>query len=105
MVMNPPSGGPSSGPISAGMVSQVMASTSWRLSTLRTSTRRPTGAIMAPPMPCRNRAMTKCSSDCANAQPSEPTMKMAIAARKMTRAPNRSAVQPLAGMKIASASR
>ena len=39
------------------------------------------------------------------AQPTDPTMKIAIAARNTLRAPNWSAVQPLAGMKIASASR
>jgi hypothetical protein len=60
---------------------------------------------MAPPMPWKNRAMTKCSSESDSAQPIEPTMNTAMAARNMVRAPNRSAIQPLAGMKIASASR
>ena len=52
--MKPPSGGPSTGPISAGMVSQDMALTRSRLLTVRSSTSRPTGVIMAPPMPCTN---------------------------------------------------
>ncbi len=103
--MKPPSGGPSSGPISAGMVTQVMASTRLRLSTLRISTSRPTGAIMAPPMPCTKRAITKLCSESESAQPIDPMMKTAMARRKTVRAPNRSAVQPLPGMKIASASR
>lgn len=37
------------------------------------------------------------------AQSTEPTMKTRIAARKMRLAPKRSAIQPLNGMKIASA--
>ena len=59
--MKPPSGGPSSGPISAGIVTQAMALTSSRLSTVRTSTSRPTGVIIAPPMPCTMRATTNCA--------------------------------------------
>ena len=85
--MKPPSGGPSIGPISAGMVSNDMASTRFCRPTVRISTRRPTGDIMAPPMPWKNRATTKCPSDWENAQPIEPNMKTAIAVRKMVRAP------------------
>ncbi len=40
-----------------------------------------------------------------SAQPIEPIMKTAIAALNTVRAPNRSAVQPLAGMNTASDSR
>ena len=71
----------------------------------RTSTSRPTGVIMAPPMPCTMRATTKPSSEFASAQPIEPITKIAIAARNTVRAPKRSAVQPLAGMNTASESR
>ena len=49
--MKPPSGGPITGPISAGMVSQASARTMSERGTERISTRRPTGVIMAPPMP------------------------------------------------------
>ena len=59
MVMNPPSGGPPSGPTSAGMVSNAMAPTSSLRCVERTRTRRATGVIIAPPMPCRKRASTK----------------------------------------------
>jgi hypothetical protein len=69
---------------------------------LRISTMRPTGVIMAPPMPCATRAMTKPVSELDSAQPIEPIMNTAMAARNTVRAPKRSAVQPLAGMKIAS---
>ena len=57
MVMKPPSGGPITGPISAGTVSQASAEISSAFGTVRRMTRRPTGTIMAPPMPwtMRNR--------------------------------------------------
>ena len=103
--MKPPTGGPSTGPISAGVVTQAMALTSSRLLMLRTSTIRPTGVIMAPPMPCTMRAITKSVRELESAQPIEPSTNTAMAARNTVRAPKRSAVQPLAGMKIASESR
>jgi hypothetical protein len=59
VVMKPPSGGPITGPINAGIVTQAIAFTSSLLSIERSSTSRPTGVIIAPPMPCRMRAMTK----------------------------------------------
>ena len=103
--MKPPTGGPSTGPISAGVVTQAMALTKSRLAMLRTSTMRPTGVIMAPPMPCTMRAITKSVSEPDSAQPIEPSTNTAMAARNTVRAPKRSAAQPLAGMKIASDSR
>jgi hypothetical protein len=51
------------------------------------------------------RAMTKSDSDDAIAQPIEPSMNTAMAAANTVRAPKRSAVQPLMGMKTASESR
>ena len=56
--MKPPSGGPMTGPTSAGTVTQAMALTSALLSMERSSTKRPTGVIIAPPAPCTIRAMT-----------------------------------------------
>jgi hypothetical protein len=103
--MKPPIGGPMIGPISAGMVSHAMASTSLCLSVERTTTSRPTGVIMAPPMPCTMRATTKPASEFAKAQPFEPSTKIPIAVENTVRAPNRSATQPLAGMNTASESR
>ena len=102
MVMNPPSGGPITGPTSAGTVTQAMAFTSALLSIERNSTSRPTGVIIAPPMPCSVRANTKPATDSDSAQPIEPAMNTAIAAENTSRAPKRSAVQPLAGMNTAS---
>ena len=103
--MKPPTGGPMIGPISAGMVTQAIASTSLVLSIERTSTSRPTGVIMAPPMPWTMRAITNSVSELESAQPIEPITKVAMAARNTVRAPKRSAVQPLAGMNTASESR
>src|SRR3954452_13245024 len=100
--MKPPSGGPITGPTSAGTVTHAIALTSALLSIERNSTSRPTGVIIAPPMPCTMRAITKWVTDCDSAQPIEPTMNTAIARLNTMRAPNRSAVQPLAGMNTAS---
>ena len=72
---------------------------------LRTMIKRPTGVIMAPPAPWTMRASTNSWSECEAAQPIEPSTKTPIAARNTLRVPNRSAVQPLAGMQIASDNR
>ncbi len=83
----------------AGIVSQDMAATIWALETERSSTRRPTGTIMAPPRPCRMRAATRMGSEGARPQNTEAMVKMKMAARKTVLAPKWSAAQPLAGMK------
>jgi hypothetical protein len=100
--MKPPIGGPTTGPVSAGVVTQAIAPTSSRLGIERTMMSRPTGVIIAPPMPCTIRAITKSVSELETAQPIEPITNTAIAARNTVRAPNRSAAQPLAGMNTAS---
>jgi len=103
--MKPPTGGPTSGPTSAGTVSHAMALTSSRFGVARTSTRRATGVIIAPPTPCAKRASTKSISDPEIAQAMEPRMNTPMAMRKMRLAPWRSASQPLIGMKMASETR
>src|SRR5229473_2687602 len=100
--MKPPSGGPITGPTSAGTVTHAIALTSALLSMERSSTSRPTGVIIAPPAPCRMRAITKWLTEEDSAQPIEPIMKTATARLNTMRAPKRSAVQPLAGMNTAS---
>ena len=105
VVMKPPSGGPITGPISAGIVSQASAEISSDFGTVRRITSRPTGTIMAPPMPCTMREATKSGSECAKPQAAEPKVKTTIAARNTVRAPNRSAAQPLKGMNTANDSR
>ena len=103
--MKPPSGGPITGPISAGTVSQASALTKPALGVVRSTISRPTGTIIEPPMPCTTRDTTSQGRPFDAPQAIEPAAKMTIASRKMVRAPNRSAIQPEAGMKIASASR
>src|SRR3954462_8521429 len=105
VVMKPPSGGPITGPTRAGTVTHAIALTSALLSIERSSTRRPTGVIIAPPMPWMMRAITKCVTEVESAQPIEPTMKTATARLNTSRAPKRSAVHPLAGMNTASDNR
>ena len=105
VVMNPPSGGPSTGPTSAGIVSQAMALITSALGIVRKTMRRPTGAIIAPPMPCRMRAATSDHNPVDSAQATEPAANTTIAARNTFFAPKRSAIQPDAGMKTARARR
>ncbi len=103
--MKPPSGGPTIGPTSAGIVTHESACTISAFGIVRSSTSRPTGTIIAPPMPCTNRPATSAPSESLSAQPTEPSRNTAIADTNVARAPKRSATQPLTGMKTASASR
>ena len=93
------------GPSSAGMVSQAIAETSSCFGVARTSSSRPTGVIIDPPMPWTNRASTKAWIEPAKAQATEPRTNTTMARRKMFFAPNRSDIQPEIGMKTASATR
>jgi len=85
------------------MVTQVMASTRLRLSTLRISTSRPTGAIWRRPCPAE-RSITKAVQRVGERQPIDPMMKTAMATK------NRARTEPVGGPaaardEIASASR
>src|SRR5271155_288817 len=103
--MNPPIGGPTTGPSTAGTVRYDIAVTSSDLGMVFSTIRRPTGTIMAPPNPCRMREATNWGSECEHPHKTEPKVKIMIALRKIVRAPNRSAIQPLIGMKTARLSR
>ena len=103
--MNPPTGGPRMGPIMAGTISQVIAETISLRSTERRITRRPTGTIMAPPMPCRILAATNSASPPDRPHRMLPRVNRAMAARNTVRVPKRSATLPLAGMNTARLSR
>ena len=83
------------------MVSQVIAATKPCFGVLRATISRPTGTIIAPPMPCRKRATTKPSSVETVVQATDPAMKTRTADANTRRAPKRSAIQPEGGMKIA----
>ena len=100
--MKPPSGGPMTGPINAGTVNQAKAPTSSDFLTLRRITIRPTGTIMAPPIPWTTRAATSSPIELERPQAIDARVKMTSASRKTSRTPNRSAIQPEAGMKTAS---
>ena len=56
--MTPPATGPSIGPIKAGIDTKLIAPTNCDLGNVRTSVSRPTGTIIAPPMPCSTRQAT-----------------------------------------------
>ena len=71
--MKPPSGGPTIGPTSAGIVTHDSACTISDFGIVRSSTSRPTGTIIAPPVPCTNRPATSAPSESLSAQPTEPT--------------------------------
>ena len=73
--------------------------------TVRSRTSRPTGTIIAPPMPWMIRAPTNSHNVLEKPHRIEPSVKTTMAERKIVRAPNLSAAQPLAGMKMASESR
>ena len=103
--MNPPSGGPSIGPIRAGTVSQAIALTRSCLGIERSTTRRPTGTIIAPPIPCKMRAPTNSGKLFTAEQATDPSVKTTMAEQKTVRAPNLSAIQPDIGMKMPSDSR
>lgn len=105
VVRNPPISGPVTGATRAGTVSHAMAETSSLRGVERTSSRRPTGVIIDEPMPWKKRESTKVSSEKAKEQASDPSMNTKIASLKMFLAPNRSAIQPLSGIKMASATK
>src|SRR5579871_4447763 len=95
------SGGPMTGPIRAGTLTNDIACTSSDLGMVRSNTSRPTGTIKAPPIPWTMRAPTRAGSDVAMPQPIEPSVNTMMARLNTRRAPKRSAVQPLTGMKTA----
>ena len=72
---------------------------------MRSSTSRPTGTIIAPPIPCTIRATTSIGSEFDSPQAIEPSVNTTIAPLNTWRAPKRSAVHPLIGMKTARLSR
>jgi hypothetical protein len=83
----------------------AIASVSFSLGVVRSTIRRPTGTIIAPPMPCRMRMRVNWVSVRETPQSTEATVNVAMAAAKTVRAPKRSATQPLIGIKTARVSR
>ena len=75
--------------------------TSWAFGVARSTTSRPTGTIIAPPMPCSTRVPVRLVRSTAAAQPTEARVKIATALKNTRRAPNRSASHPLTGISTA----
>ncbi len=105
VVMKPPSGGPRTGAISPGVVMNAIARSKSALAVLRSTTSRPTGTIIAPPIPCTMRANVNSGRFCASPQSTDESVNRTIALAKIVREPKRSATQPLTGMKTASVSK
>ncbi len=82
----------------AGVSSHAIAAIRSVLSVERSRISRPTGTIMAPPMPCTMRASTSTSTESASAQAADPSVNTTMATRNTVLAPSRSAIWPLAGM-------
>ena len=103
--MNPPTGGPSTGATRAGQVRVATACIRSALAVPRSTTRRPTGTISAPPQPCTMRAAVNAHRPWLSPHSTDATVNTAMAVMNTRRGPNRSAAQPLAGMNTASVSR
>ena len=99
--MRPPATGPSIGATRLGIATKLMVRTNSDFANVRTSVRRPTGTIIAPPHPCRMRHATSTWMLRDVPQRSDPSVNSPIAAAKTRRVPKRSAIHPLMGMKTA----
>ncbi len=86
--MNPPSGGPSTGAISPGQVIYEMDRIKSFFSVMRKTTNRPTGTIMAPPIPCKTRAAVNCVSVLLTPQIIEASVNNPIAEENTVARPN-----------------
>ena len=105
VLIQPPIGGPRTGATRAGQVRIAITRTMSSFGVSRSTTSRPTGTIIAPPMPCSVRAAVKLHSPWVSAHRTEAPVKTAMASMNMRRAPKRSAAQLLTGMKTVSATR
>ena len=105
VAMAPPSTGATTGAVNAGQVSRAIARTRSAFALNRSTASRPTGTIIAPPTPCSTRIATSIPNEVLNAHPSDATVNTTTAVRKTGRMPNRSAIQPLAGIRTAAVSR
>src|SRR6267143_1225789 len=86
--MKPPTGGPTTGATSPGHVMYVIEWIRLCFSVVRNTTRRPTGTIIAPPIPWMTRAAVNCHNPLLSPQRIEDNVKTTIAETNMVRAPN-----------------
>ena len=98
--IQPPRAGASTGASRAGQVRYAVASSRSFFAVARSTTRRPTGTIMAPPIPCRMRAPTSIARLLLIAQ-SGGHRNVTMAISRIRRPPKRSVSQPLTGMPMA----
>ncbi len=103
--IQPPRAGASTGASSAGQVRYAVASRRSRFAVARSTTSRPTGTIIAPPIPCRIRAPTSIGRLTLRAQRAEATVNVAMAPSRIRRPPKRSVSQPLTGIPTAMVTR
>ena len=89
------------GAANAGQVRIAIARTSPCRSPPRSTTRRPTGTINAPPMPCSTRQAHSSINEVDAAQSPEATVKITMAHTNTVREPSRSVIHPLNGITIA----
>ncbi|MOA16092.1 hypothetical protein D3C78_1362870 [compost metagenome] len=102
--IQPPMVGPINGPSRPGMVINPMIRTSSERGYARSTTRRPTGSISAPPRPWITRAPISMLNDSDSAHSTEPKLNSTMAPKKIFRVPKRSAIQPDAGISKATVS-
>jgi hypothetical protein len=82
-----------------------MARTRSRRSIELSTTSRPTGTIIAPPIPCRTRVSVSMASPVDAAHSADATVNTSTARKNSRRAPIRSASQRLSGMNTATVTR
>jgi hypothetical protein len=93
--------GPSMGATRAGIETKLMVRRRSDLANARTRVSRPTGTIIAPPQPCKMRQATSTWMLLDIPHRKDPKVNRPIAEANTRRVPNRSAIQPLIGMKTA----
>src|SRR5580700_7260420 len=91
VVMKPPTVGPITGATMAGQVIVEMARISPAVGVLRTTIARPTGTIMAPPIPCSTRVKVNHVKPFADPHKTEAAVKVIKAEANTVRDPTRSA--------------
>ncbi|MCY1230254.1 hypothetical protein D9M72_426600 [compost metagenome] len=105
VVSAPPTSGARTGASSPGHTRYAVARSRSSLGVRRSTTRVPTGTIIAPPAPCRTRLTVSMVRSWLRAHNSEAMVNTAMAAQKTRRAPTRSASQPLTGIPMATVMR
>ncbi len=83
------------------MITKFIADSNSALGKVRMMVKRPTGIIMAAPIPCKMRAATSIGTFNDRPHSKEERVKTTTAELNTRRVPKRSAIQPLMGMHTA----